>query len=43
MTGMSPSAQAYAEGAVTHHQVAGKQRRPELQAGMVLTDAQTWR
>ena len=39
MTGMSPSAQAYAEGAVTRTiKSLESQRRPELQAGMVLTD-----
>ncbi|KAG0731963.1 hypothetical protein G6F23_014788 [Rhizopus arrhizus] len=39
MTGMSPSAQAYAEGAVTRTiKSLESKRRPELQAGMVLTD-----
>lgn len=39
MSGMSPSAQAYAEGAVTStlESLAGK-NRPDLQAGLVLTD-----
>jgi len=38
-TGMSPSAQAYAEGAVAHTiKSLENKRRPELQAGMVLTD-----
>ena len=39
MTGMSPSAQAYAEGAVTRvlKSVENK-KRPPLQAGLVLTD-----
>lgn len=39
LTGMSPSAQAYAEGAVTRtlKSLANK-RRPPLQAGLVLTD-----
>jgi penicillin-binding protein 1B len=39
MTGMSPSAQAYAEGAVTRTMKAlGNSRRPPLQAGVVVTD-----
>lgn len=39
MTGMSPSAQAYAEGAVTRTLESLKsRRRPSLQAGMVVTD-----
>ncbi|MFT4197726.1 MAG: penicillin-binding protein 1B [Pseudoxanthomonas sp.] len=39
MTGMSPSAQAYAEGAVTGTlQSLQKGKRPPLQAGLVLTD-----
>ncbi|HWU71210.1 MAG TPA: penicillin-binding protein 1B [Pseudoxanthomonas sp.] len=39
MTGMSPSAQAYAEGAVTRTiKAVENKRRPPLQAGMVLTD-----
>ena len=44
LTGMSPSAQAYAEGAVTHtinsleNSASGRRRRPQLQAGLVLTD-----
>jgi len=39
MTGMSPSAQAYAEGAVTRTiKSLENKRRPELQAGLVLTD-----
>ncbi|MFT4248258.1 MAG: penicillin-binding protein 1B [Pseudomonas sp.] len=44
LTGMSPSAQAYAEGAVTRtitsleNAKSGKSRRPPLQAGLVLTD-----
>ena len=39
MTGMSPSAQAYAEGAVTRAiQALENKRRPPLQAGLVLTD-----
>lgn len=39
MTGMSPSAQAYAEGAVTRTMKAlGTSRRPPLQAGVVVTD-----
>lgn len=39
MTGMSPSAQAYAEGAVTRTlKSLETKRRPELQAGLVLTD-----
>lgn len=38
-TGMSPSAQAYAEGAVAHTlKSVENRRRPELQAGLVLTD-----
>jgi len=38
-TGMSPSAQAYAEGAVQHTiKSLENKRRPELQTGMVLTD-----
>jgi penicillin-binding protein 1B len=38
-TGMSPSAQAYAEGAVAHTlKSVENKRRPELQAGLVLTD-----
>ncbi|TWI02749.1 penicillin-binding protein 1B [Luteimonas cucumeris] len=39
LTGMSPSAQAYAEGAVTRtlKSLEGK-RRPALQAGLVMTD-----
>src|SRR5690606_12357310 len=39
MTAMAPSAQAYAEGAVTHtlESLAGK-NRPALDAGLVLTD-----
>ena len=38
-TGMSPSAQAYAEGAVAHTvKTLENRRRPELQAGLVLTD-----
>ena len=38
-TGMSPSAQAYAEGAVSHTiKSLENRRRPELQAGLVLTD-----
>ena len=39
MSGMSPSAQAYAEGAVTSTLKAlSNKRRPELQTGMVVTD-----
>ncbi|RXR04330.1 penicillin-binding protein 1B [Pseudoxanthomonas composti] len=39
MTGMSPSAQAYAEGAVTRTiKALENKRRPPLQAGLVLTD-----
>jgi penicillin-binding protein 1B len=40
MTGMSPAAQAYAEGAVTKTLKAldTKKKRPPLQAGLVLTD-----
>ncbi|MFZ5635658.1 MAG: penicillin-binding protein 1B [Pseudomonadota bacterium] len=39
MTGMSPSAQAYAEGAVTRTMKAlSNARRPPLQAGVVVTD-----
>ena len=39
LTGMSPSAQAYAEGAVAHTvKSLESKRRPELQAGLVLTD-----
>lgn len=39
MTGMSPSAQAYAEGAVTRALKAlDSKRRPPLQAGLVVTD-----
>jgi penicillin-binding protein 1B len=39
MTGMSPSAQAYAEGAVTRTlKSLENKRRPPLQAGMVVTD-----
>lgn len=39
MTGMSPSAQAYAEGAVTRTlQSLASKRRPPLQAGLVVTD-----
>lgn len=39
MTGMAPSAQAYAEGAVTKTlKSLETKRRPELQAGLVLTD-----
>lgn len=39
MTGMAPSAQAYAEGAVTKTiKSLESKKRPELQAGMVLTD-----
>ncbi len=38
-TGMSPSAQAYAEGAVGHTiKSLENKRRPELQAGLVVTD-----
>lgn len=38
-TGMSPSAQAYAEGAVAHTvKTLENRRRPELQTGLVLTD-----
>ncbi|MEG3185183.1 penicillin-binding protein 1B [Novilysobacter erysipheiresistens] len=39
MTGMSPSAQAYAEGAVTKTlESLDSKNRPDLQAGLVLTD-----
>lgn len=39
MTGMSPSAQAYAEGSVTRTiKSLENKRRPELQTGLVLTD-----
>jgi len=39
MTGMSPAAQAYAEGAVTRTLKAlANKRRPALQAGLVVTD-----
>ena len=39
MSGMSPSAQAYAEGSVTRTlKSLENKRRPELQAGLVLTD-----
>ncbi|WP_445514342.1 penicillin-binding protein 1B [Stenotrophomonas sp. 3(2025)] len=39
MSGMSPSAQAYAEGAVTRTiKSLESKRRPELQAGLVMTD-----
>ena len=39
MSGMSPSAQAYSEGAVTRTlKSLENKRRPELQAGLVLTD-----
>ena len=39
MTGMSPAAQAYAEGSVTRTlQSLKSKRRPELQAGLVMTD-----
>jgi penicillin-binding protein 1B len=40
LTGMSPSAQAYAEGAVTHtiKALETNKKRPPLQAGLVLTD-----
>jgi penicillin-binding protein 1B len=39
MTGMSPSAQAYAEGAVARTlRAIGNAKRPPLQAGLVLTD-----
>ena len=42
LTGMSPSAQAYAEGAVTGAMKAlGTSRRPPLQAGLVVTDVHT--
>lgn len=42
LTGMSPSAQAYAEGAVTRTMKAlGTSRRPPLQAGVVVTDVHT--
>jgi len=38
-TGMSPSAQAYAEGAVAHTiKALQNKRRPELQTGLVVTD-----
>ncbi len=38
-TGMSPSAQAYAEGAVAHTiKALQSKRRPELQTGLVVTD-----
>lgn len=39
LTGMSPSAQAYAEGAVARTlKSLGNKRRPALQAGLVMTD-----
>lgn len=39
MTGMAPSAQGYAEGAVTRTMKSvGSKNRPPLQAGMVMTD-----
>ncbi|MDR6673825.1 penicillin-binding protein 1B [Xanthomonas sp. 1678] len=40
LTGMSPSAQAYAEGAVTRtlKSLESNKKRPPLQAGLVLTD-----
>ncbi|MCW4456205.1 penicillin-binding protein 1B [Flavobacterium sp. MXW15] len=39
LTGMSPSAQAYAEGAVAHTiKSLENKNRPELQAGLVVTD-----
>src|SRR5690606_40891385 len=39
MSGMSPSAQAYAEGAVTSTlESLDSKNRPDLQAGLVLTD-----
>jgi penicillin-binding protein 1B len=42
LTGMSPSAQAYAEGAVTRTMKSlGASRRPPLQAGVVVTDVHT--
>ncbi len=41
MTGMSPSAQAYAEGAVTSTMKALGKRKVPLQAGAVLTDTHT--
>jgi penicillin-binding protein 1B len=43
MTGMSPSAQAYAEGAVTRTMKAlgTNSKRPPLQAGVVVTDVHT--
>lgn len=42
MTGMSPSAQAYAEGAVKRTlDGIGNAKRPPLQAGMVVTDVHT--
>jgi penicillin-binding protein 1B len=42
LTSMSPSAQAYAEGAVTRTMKAlGTSRRPPLQAGVVVTDVHT--
>lgn len=42
MTGMSPSAQAYAEGAVKRTlDRIGSAKRPPLQAGMVVTDVHT--
>ncbi len=42
LTGMSPSAQAYAEGAVTRTMKAlGTARRPPLQAGVMVTDVHT--
>jgi penicillin-binding protein 1B len=42
MSGMSPSAQAYAEGAVTRTlKAVGNKNRPPLQAGLVVTDVHT--
>ena len=42
MTGMSPSAQAYAEGAVaTTLDALASDKRPPLQAGLVMTDVHT--
>ena len=42
LTSMSPSAQAYAEGAVTRTMKAlGTSRRPPLQAGVMVTDVHT--
>lgn len=42
LTSMSPSAQAYAEGAVTRTMKSlGTSRRPPLQAGVVVTDVHT--